>query len=95
MKIYKYRLIDLVNALESVHGKGSVWINAGFCDENDPASWNDATMNTPLNYKVAFPCDPENRMWVKCIPKKIGHQHLTRAFIVKNSHHFHWAMHGY
>lgn len=95
MKIFKYPLIDLANDFEKHNGKGRVWINAGFCDEFDPTTWNNAMMNTPFNYKVAFSCDAQNKMWVKCIPKEIDLKDLVRGFVVTDEHHFHWVMQGY
>ncbi|ELP5691513.1 hypothetical protein QTV06_003955 [Enterobacter ludwigii] len=95
MKIFKHKLCDLINELEYENGKGRVWVNTGFCDDLDPSTWTEATINSPVTYIVAKPYDAQNIFWLKCIPQEVSAIDLVRAFPADKHRCAAWALAGY
>ena len=95
IKIFKHTLCDLIDEFENENGTGRVWINTGFYDDLDPSTWRKATINSPFVWKVAIPCDAQNKFWVKCIPQEVPDLDLVRAFPADKRRYDAWALAGY
>lgn len=95
MKIKTILLSVLVEELIARYGKGSVWIDCGNGNPNDPSSWPFGILYLRRNKKIAISCGGLNRQWVKCSHRRANLIQVKNSFWVTEDRLFTWMVQGY
>ncbi|HHH6572286.1 TPA: hypothetical protein ACP2JV_003095 [Escherichia coli] len=95
MKIKSIKLSVMVDELIARYGKGSVWIDCGNGNPNDPSGWPFGILYLRRNKKIAISCGGLNRQWVKCSPRRANLIQVKNSFWVTEERLFTWIVQGY
>jgi len=95
MKIKSIRLSIMVGELIARYGKGSVWIDCGNGNPDDPSGWPFGILYLRRNKKIAISGGGLNRQWTKCSPKRANLIQVKSTFWVTEERLFIWMVQGY
>jgi hypothetical protein len=95
MKIKSIGLSEMVDELIARYGQGSVWIDCGNGNPDDPASWPFGILYLRRNKKIAISRGGTNRKWIMCSPRRANLIQVKNSFWVTKQRLFIWIVQGY